>query len=168
MAATVSVKECNGGSTSGNTITNSRLCTNDVYNPGTSWPMVKPSAGTNRSFWKTHFLNVDSGLVGTINNVKWYTDASTTGWTGVFLFAGQASSYTKATGTTGTTGDDSGVATTSAHTLTSGAPLDVPGEITASTGMATSAYVVIQADVSTAAVAGTLAGATLTWRYDET
>lgn len=168
MAATVSIKEVNGAGPTATTITTSRFCTADVYNPGTDYPLVKPEpAGTNRSYWKTYYLNADTSPAGTINNVKWYTDG-TISWTGITVFAGTTDTYTEATGTQGTTGTDSAVATTAATTYTSGSPLSVTGSISnPSTGKITD-YVVLQADVSDSAVAGTVAAETITWRYDET
>jgi len=167
MAATVSVKECNGAGPTATTITTSRLCTSDAYNPGTNYPLIKPSAGTNRSYTKTYYLNADTTPSGTINNIKWYTDGAI-GWTGVTLFAGTNASYTQATGTQGTTGDDSAVATTDASTLTSAAPLSVSGTLSNPSTGKISDYVMVQADLSTSATAGTLAAETITWRYDET
>jgi hypothetical protein len=88
-------------------------------------------------------------------------------WTGVTLFAGTNASYTQATGNS-TTGDDSAVATTDASTYTTGSPLSVSGSISNPSTGKISDYVMVQADLSTGAVAGTLAAETLTFRYDET
>ena len=168
MAATVSIKECNGAGPTATTITAARFCTTDAYNPTTTNPLVKPSAGTNRSYTKTFYLNADSTPAGTINNIKWFTDGSISGWTGCTLFAGTNASYTQATGTPGTTGDDSGVATTDATTYTTGSPLSVTGTLSNPSTGKISDYVMMQLDLSTSAVAGTLASETITWRYDET
>lgn len=167
MAATISIKEANGAGPTATTITSARLCTSDTYNPGTNYPLIKPSSGTNRSYWKSFYLNADTSPSGTINNVKWYTDGSI-GWTGVTLYAGTTATYTQATGTQGTTGDDSAVATTDAATYTSASPLSVSGSISNPSTGKISDYVVVQADLSTSATAGSLAAETITWRYDET
>ena len=111
MAATVVVKQSTGATPTNTTITNCRFNTDDTVNPGTTNPLVKPAAGTNRSFWKTVYLNADTTPSGTINNLKLYCDGAI-GWTGCTLFIGTTATYTEATGTVGTTGTDSAVATT--------------------------------------------------------
>jgi hypothetical protein len=167
MAATISVKQCNSTGPTATTITNVRFNTDDTVNPGTTNPMVKPSAGTNRSYTKTVYLNADTTPAGTINNVKIYSDG-TIGWTGCTLYVGASATYTQATGTPGTTGNDSTVATALFSNYTSGAPKQITGTITnPSTGKITD-YVVMQVDLSTSAVAGTLSAETITWQYDET
>lgn len=167
MSATTSIKQVVGsGAGTATTITNLRHNTDDTINPGTTNPLVKPAAGSNYGFWKTVYLNADTAPSGTINNVRFFTDG-TIGWTGVVLKAGTTAGYAQATGTAGTAGDVSGVATVDASTYTSGSPLSVGGSITAATGVISN-NVVLQAVVSTAAVAGTLAAETTTFRYDET
>ncbi len=167
MAATVSVQQAYGAGPSNTTITNLRFNTDDTANPGTTNPMVKPAAGTNRSFFKTVYLNADTSPTGTINNVKLYSDG-TIGWTGCTLYVGSTGSYTQASGTAGTTGDDSSVATASIANFTSGAPKSLTGTISnPSTGKITD-YVVMQVDLTTSATAGTLSAETLTFQYDET
>jgi hypothetical protein len=167
MAATVSVQQCTGAGPSLTSITNLRFNTDDTANPGTTNPLVKPAAGTNRSYWKTIYLNADSSPSGTINNVKIYCDGSI-GWTGCTLYMGVAQTYTQATGTAGTTGDDSAVATVDISRYTSGAPKAITGTISNPSTGKISDYVVMQTDLSTSAVAGTLAAETITWQYDET
>jgi hypothetical protein len=165
MAATISVKECNGAGGTPTTKTAIRFCTSDNNNPGTTYPLVKPTSGTNRSYEKFLYLNADTAPTTAINNVKFYTDG-TIGWTGCTMYAGTTASYVQPTGTEGTTGTDSSIATVSAATYTSAAPLSVAGSIGATTGKI-SDYVVLQVDVSTSATAGALASETLTWQYDE-
>ena len=168
MAATVSVKQVVGASPgSATTITNLRMNTDDTVNPGTTNPLVKPAAGTNRSYIKTVYLNADTTPAGTINNCQIYSDGAI-GWTGVTLFLGSNETYHEAEGTQGTTATDSTVATASVDTFTSGATKSLTGSIdNPSTGKITD-YVVFQADVSTSAVPGTLTAETLTFQYDET
>lgn len=167
MAATVVTKQATGAGPSTTTITNCRLNTDDTVNPGTTNPLVKPAAGTNRSFWKTVYLNADTTPDNAINNCYIYSDGSI-GWTGVTLYGGSTGTYTQATGTAGTSGDDSSVATANVQSWTSGAKKQLTGSISnPSTGRITD-YVVFQGDVSTSAVAGNLAAETLTWQYDET
>src|SRR3990167_5367661 len=98
MAATVVVKQSTGATPTNTTITNCRFNTDDTVNPGTTNPLVKPAAGTNRSFWKTVYLNADTTPSGTINNLKLYCDGAI-GWTGCTLFVGASGTYTEATGT---------------------------------------------------------------------
>ena len=170
MAATVSIKEVNGASTgTPTTITASRFCTTDSYNPTTTYPLVKPAAGSNYSYVKSFYLNADTTPAGTINNIKWYTDGAI-GWTGVTFQAGTSASYAQATGTQGTTASQMTGKTNqaSADTFTSGAPLSVTGTISNPSTGKISDYVLCQAVVSTSAVAGTLAAETITWQYDET
>lgn len=167
MAATVSVKQSTGAGPTNTTITNLRFNTDDTANPGTTNPLVKPSAGTNRSYFKTVFLNADTSPDNAINNCKIYSDG-TIGWTGCTLYIGSTGSYTQATGTAGTTGDDSAVATANIESFVSGTPKSLTGTISnPSTGKITD-YVVMQVDLTTSATAGTLSAETLTFQYDET
>lgn len=174
MAATISIKECNGAGPTATTITTSRLCTTDAYNPVLTYPLVVPSAGSNYSYVKSYYLNADTAPANGINNVKWYT-AGSLGWTGVTVQVGTSASYTQATGTQGTTAAQMTGKTAQADSATFlvGAPLSVAGSIAAATGAITGSgtggvFVVLQAVVGTTAVAGNLSAATLTWMYDET
>lgn len=167
MAATVVVKQATSSGPTATTITNLRFNTDDTVNPGTTNPLVKPAAGTNRSYWKTVYLNADTTPAGTINNVKIYCDG-TIGWTGCTVFIGDTGTYTEATGTPGTTGTDSSVATANIQSFTSGAPLGVTGTLANPSTGKISDYIVMQVDLSTSAVPGTLTAETVTWQYDET
>jgi hypothetical protein len=167
MAATVNIKELNGASAgTPTTSTSARFCTTDSAAPGTNYPLVKPSSGTNYSYIKTFYLNADTTPTGTINNIKWYTDG-TIGWTGVTISVKTSSSYTQATGTEGTTATAMSGGT-DASTYTSASPLSVTGTLSNPSTGKISDYVLMQAAVSTSAVAGTVAAETITWRYDET
>ena len=168
MAATVSVQQCYGAGPSVTAITNLRFNTDDTVNPGVNNPMVKPAAGTNRSYLKTVYLNADTTPSGTINNVKLYCDG-TIGWTGCTLYLGTSGTYTQAAGTEGTTGNDSSVATADITKYSSAASAkQITGSISnPSTGKITD-YVVMQVDLTNSAVAGTLTQETLTFQYDET
>lgn len=167
MAATVSVKQCTGAGPATTSAGTSRLCTADNAAPGTSYPMVKPTTGTNRSYWQTYYLNADTTPAGTINNVKWYTDGAIT-WAGVYTYAGTTATYTQAVGTEGLTGSDSSVAVTLGSSYTSAAPLLVTGSIANPNTGKISDYVVVQADVTTESAAGQLADELITLKYDET
>lgn len=171
MAATVSVQELNGADAgTPNAITNCRYCTADEYNPGTDHPMVKPAAGVYYSYVKHVYLNADTSPTGTINNIKWFCDGAI-GWTGVTIKVGTDATYTPATGTESTTGDEYTHTTlqdNSATPYTSAAPLSVPGSIDNPNTGKVSDYVISQVTISTGATAGGLAAETVTFRYDET
>lgn len=167
MAATVSVKQVVGAGPTATTITNLRFNTDDSVNPGTTNPMVRPSAGINRSYWKTVYLNADTTPSGIINNVKIYCDGAI-GWTGCTLYIGSTGTYTEATGTPGTTGNNSTVATALITNYVSATPKSLTGTISNPSTGKISDYVVMQVDIADTAVAGTLAQETITIQYDET
>ena len=162
----MSVKEVNGGATPvATTVTNCRFCTDDDYNPGTDYPMVKPAAGSNYSFKKTLYLNADTSPSSIINNIKFFCDG-TIGWTGVDIECAVADAYTEPTGTIGTTGDDESL-NNNIEDYTTGSPLSMTGSISNPDTGKVSQYLELQAVVSTDAVAGALAAETVTFRYDE-
>jgi hypothetical protein len=166
MAATMSIQELNGASTgTPNTVTNVRFCTDDDYNPGTSYPMVKPAADSNYSYKKTIYLNADTSPSSIINNVKIYSDGSLA-WTGVTVGVKASTTYAQATGTQGTTGATL-ADTTDLFTYTSTTPLSLTGSISNPSTGKVSQIVELQAVVSTSAVAGALATETITFQYDE-
>lgn len=127
MVATVTIRECYGGSdgtpgteTSDITTANSRYMTQDSYSAtDTSYPIPIPSSASfNYSYWRHTYLKIDSGTFTKINNVKWWTDG-TIAWTlgtGGMVMVGNRDSgdkgapmdteYDVATGTPGTTGDN--------------------------------------------------------------
>lgn len=166
MAATVSVKEVNGASAgTPTTVTNSRFCTKDIYNPGTGDVLVKPNTGgTNYSFKKTLYLNADTAPSTSINNVKFFCDG-TIGWTGVTAKVKPVDSYTQATGTDDVTGDVLAGAT-DITTYVTASPLALTGSVAAATGKI-SQYLELQAIISDAAGPGALSAETCTFRYDE-
>ena len=167
MAATISVKEVNGGATPvASTITNLRFCTADNYNPGTDNPMVKPGSGlTNYSCKKTIYLNADDSPSSIINNVKFFCDG-TIGWTGVTIEVAVADAYTEPAGTEGTTGDDESL-NNDITTYTTASPLSLTGSISNPDTGKISQYLELQAVVSDSAVAGALATETFSFRFDE-
>lgn len=168
MPATVSVKQCTGSGPTTTSITNLRFNTDDTVNPGTTNPLVKPSAGTNYSYLKTVYLNADTTPSNAINNVKIYF-TNTLGWTGCTLKIGASSSYTQAAGTPGTTGNVSSLATTDfTRYSTSATAKPLSGSISNPSTGKISDYVAMQVSVSTSAVAGTLTADTVTFQYDET
>jgi hypothetical protein len=165
MAATISVKEVNGGATPvATTITNLRFCTADDYLPGTDNPCVKPSEGFNYSYKKTIYLNADTSPSSIINNVKFFCDG-TIGWTGVTIEGKAVDTYTEPTGIEGTSGDDN--EGTDISSYTSASPLSLTGSIENPNTGKISQYLELQAVISTDAVAGALAAETLTFQFDE-
>ena len=172
MAATISVKQGTGATPTNTTITNLRLKTaDDPSGTDTTYPLVKPSAGTNYSYVAWLRLNADTTPTGTINNVKIFTDGTSGYGTGVTLKGITTATYAQATGTQGTSGDLSSTVYTSGtdmFTYTTSAPLAVTGSLTnPSTGIISN-YVAMQMALATTVVAGTLTAETFTWRYDET
>lgn len=167
MAASVSVKEVNGPSPgTATTITELRFCASDAYNPGNSHGILIPSSGTNRSYWKTIYLNADTTPVNQITNVVFYSDGSID-WTGCEVYIGDTATYTQATGTEDVTGDDSPVAVNSIENYTSASPYSLSGTLTnPNTGKIHDNYLVLQVDVSSSALP-TSATETFTFRYNE-
>ena len=62
MVATADVQEANGATPDWTTVTTFRMCTSDVYNPGTANPIPIPGAGFNYSYWKSLCLNFGGTL----------------------------------------------------------------------------------------------------------
>lgn len=167
-AATVSVRQATGAGPSNTSITNLRLNTDDTANPGTVNPLVKPSAGNNYSYVKWVYLNADTTPSNAINNLKIYYDNSAA-WTGVTLNIGASATYTQASGTPGTTGNASTLATTDIGRYSSSSTAkSLSGSISNPSTGRISDYVAFQGKLTTSAVAGTLAAKTVTFQYDET
>lgn len=170
MAATTAITEYYGSGPSSATITNLRYSSADESaGSGTTYPLVKPSSGTNYSYIKTVALTVSSGPAGSITNIKFYTDGGGFG-TGVTVKGGITNTYAQGTGTAGTSGDLNATYYTSGtdlFTYTSGSPLSVTSNATTGTGRY-SYYVVSQMALSTSVSAGTLTAETFTFKWDET
>ena len=174
MAATVVIKQWTGSGPTETTITNLRYkAADDPSGTDTTYPLIKPSSGTNYSYVTTVVPYATVAPTGTINNVKWYTDGSNTYGTGVTLkgIVLAQGSYSQATGTSGTSGDLSAAVYTSGtdmFTYSSGSPLSVSGSLVSTTGDGTFQLVQSQMALSTSVSAGTLSAETFTFRYDET
>lgn len=177
MAATVLIRRLTGAGPTATDITsiNTRANAEDAHTTaGTSNSILVPAAGSNYSFWVVTRLDVTAITAGTVDNVKWYTDASNNFGTGVTALVSTATTYVQATGTTGTTGTQltTGNYSTLAgapvdpFTYTSGSPLAVTGT-TSATGQFGD-RVVYQLVVGTTAASGATAQETFTWRYDDT
>ena len=201
MVATVIIEEANGNvdGTPGsknqvdgvgvNGGTDVRFATTDAHNPVATYPCIIPSAGSNYSYWKHLFLDI-SGTFTTVNNIRFYTDGSSS-WTcgtGGGLYVGirnagdngcpMDASYNVATGTEGTTGDwmddgtnghvyykDEVVTPALATNYTSGSTLLI--DSSDYTVADESDAVVLQVKLETDATQGTQADETLTFLYDE-
>lgn len=176
MAATVVVKQATGSGPTLTTITNLRFKTaDDPSGTDTTYPLVRPSAGSNYSYVVWLLLSASTTPAGTINNVKFYTDGTLftdSSLVGVLRVKGiTTASYTQAAGTPGTSGTLSAAVYTSGadwNGWTSGSPLSVSGSITNPSTGTISDYVALQAIVTTDQEIKTETAETLTWRYDET
>jgi len=177
MAATVIINRLTGvspGSKTDITAINTRVVANDIHSvAGTLNPISIPNTGSNYSFWATTRLEVTAGLVGTIDNLRWYPTGTLS--TGVTLIGEAATSYVEATGVVGTSGDE---LTTISHPGLNGAPEDlttynssspksITGSITATTGDVGD-RMVYQWVVGSTAQPGQTNSFTFTWKYDET
>jgi len=169
VAATTAVYQYTGSGPTGASITNLRYKTaDDSSGIDTTYPLVKPSSGTNYSYVAWVALYVSSAPTTSITNIKWYSDGAGFG-TGITVKGIQTNTYAQATGTAGTSGDLSSTVYTSGtdmFTYTSASPLSVSSAATTGTGRY-SYYVASQMALSTSASAGTLTAETFTFRFDE-
>ena len=182
MAATIQILRFTGSGPTENNITsiNTRGSTSDNhYTTETTNPVPIPAAGTNRTFWIITGLKCTVTPVGTVDNIKWFTDGANGTGTGVTTEAGTSATYDQATGTVGTTGDIltstnyTGLTPTTpsadnAFGYVTGTPLSVTGSITNPSTGNFGSYVIYQYSVGTTAGAGTSNSETYTWQYDET
>lgn len=177
MAATVIINRLTGtspGSKTNITGINTRVVANDIHSvAGTLNPISIPSTGLNYSYWATTRLEVTAGLVGTIDNLRWYPTGTLS--TGVTLIGEAATSYVEATGVVGTSGDE---LTTGNHpglngtpedltTYNSSSPKSIAGSIVAGTGDFGD-RMVYQWAIGPTAQPGQTNSFTFTWKYDET
>lgn len=126
-----------------------------------------PAAGTNYSWRKSFKLNVTVTPVGSVSNLRFFSDATSWG-TGVTAYAMNTATYTQASSSDNSALIGSGVDVT---TYTSASPMTInAGTVLSnpSTGYGTQNYLVMQVGVGTTAAAGTTAARTLTYRVDET
>jgi hypothetical protein len=179
MAATVTIRRWTGASGSPTktdiTSINTRANAEDAHSTaGTTNSILIPTSGTNYSYWVATRLSVDAISAGTVDNIKWYADGSNNFGTGITCKGNSASTYVRATGTAGTSGDQ---LTTSAYSTlasspgnvfayTSGSPLSISGTTT-STGDLGDLFV-YQIEVADTAASGATASETFTWKYDDT
>lgn len=176
MAATVLIRRATGAGPTLTDITsiNTRANAEDAHSTaGTTNSILVPAAGTNYSYWVATRLDVTAITAGTVDNLKWYADGANNFGTGVTCKGNQATAYTQATGTPGTTGlqltvGNYATVTTpvDVFTFTSASPAAVTGT-TAATGPFGN-YFVYQIEVGTTAASGATAAETFTWKYDDT
>jgi hypothetical protein len=130
----------------------------------TTYPIRKPSEGTNYSYKVSTRLSVDANAEGaTINNIKWYTDGANGLGTGRGVNVKTEESYTQATGTEGTTGAEM-TGGADAFEKTSAEPLAVTGSTTSTGDLGH--FVSYQVTVGTTASSGAGSTETFTWSYD--
>jgi hypothetical protein len=185
MAATIQIiRKCgaSGATTTDITGINTRANTTDTHSTNdTSYPIKIPTAGSDYSYWVSTRLNCTVSPVGTINNLRWYTDGANGFGTGVTCVVAKASTganagYRQATGTSGETGieltqgNHSGLdaAPVDAFGKTVAAPLSLTGTITNPTTGEFGDHVVYQVAVDSTAGTGATNAETFSWKYDET
>ena len=162
MVATVQIHEKNGAGGTGTNKTSGTItfCNADNATPGTSNPLVIPTAGTEFSYEKWTRLNVTVAPDTNISNLKFYTDGANGFGTGVLLFAKSVTTYATPALATATAGY------TNSFTYTSGAALDLGTAAVTGTGEKGDHAVMIMT-VSTAASPGQVTSETVTYSYDE-
>lgn len=179
MAATVTIRRWTGASGSPTktdiTSINTRANAEDAHSTaGTTNSVLIPASGSNYSYWVNTRLSIDAITSGTVNNIKWYTDGSNNFGTGVTALAQDASAYTQATGTVGTSGTvlnttnnaNLSGAPVDPFTFTSGSPKSVTGSASATGDLGN--FMVYQLVVASTAASGASAQETFTWQYDDT
>jgi hypothetical protein len=159
------------------TSTNTRLNAEDAHTTaGTTNSILKPSSGTNYSYWAVTRLFYNGSGTGTINNIRWFTDGTNSLGTGRTLVVNTATGYVQATGTAGTSGTQLTTgnyatlagAPSNAFAYTTGSPLAVAGSVTNPSTEYFGDFVVMQAEVADTASAGASTTETLSWRVDST
>lgn len=184
--ATIQVHRWTGASPgSGEDITsvNTRASTTDAHaTGGTSYPIVIPPSASNYSYWVSTRLKCTVTPDGTVDNLRWYTDGSSSLPSGVTCVCAKASTgadagYRQATGTQGETGleltqvNHSGLdaAPVDAFGKTEGSPLSLAGTITNPSTGDFGDFLVYQIQVaSSCTTTGATSAETFTWKYDET
>lgn len=175
MAATVATYGFTGTSPgTGAAVTTLRFKNADDNTVDTNNPVIKPSSGTNYSFWKSIALFATVAPSVSISNVKIYSDG-TLGWAGCQVDIGdqQTDTYIQATGSSNN-GDEmvashSQISSkTDLFTYTSGSPLSVTLSASwADTTGRITMFLVLQLAITSAASGGVQAAETMTWQYDE-
>jgi hypothetical protein len=181
MPATVKINRYTGSGPTKTNITGANTVANatDTHQSsatGSSDPIRIPTSGINYSYWVVCRLECTVTPLGTLNNIRWYTDGSNTFGTGVTCKVQTATSYVQATGTAGisgiqlTTGNYPTLAgaPVNAFTYVVGSPLSVSGSLSNPSTGDFGDFVVYQLEVDSTAVPGVTGTETFTWLYDET
>jgi len=178
MAAVVEIKRWTGlaaGPTKDIiTSINTRANAEDTNTPdGTTNSILIPAGGSNYSYWVETRLYVTSISLGTVDNLRWYSDGTNNFGTDVTCVGYSAAGYVQATGTPGTTGDPLTKASGSLREepvdvfgLKVGSPLSLTGTTIATGDFGD--FFVYQIVVGSTAVSGATAAETFTWKYDDT
>lgn len=169
MAATVVWKQYTSTGPTATTVSASTFLfgTDDSYNAGATYPVLRPASSSNYSY-ETTFGPSASGTFTSLSNWKFFSDGSSGLGTGLGI-AGKAltqASYAQATGTQGQTATQISGGT-DLFTYTSGSPLTLTGTIS-SAGAGTVQYLRCQASVASTASIGTSSSETFTLQWDET
>jgi hypothetical protein len=182
MSATIDIVRYTGASGSP-TITvitnqNTRANAEDSATSTTSNPVQIPASGTNYSYWVATRLSAVSLPTTQIVNLRWYAPDSNNFGTGIGCNGGDASTYVRATGTQGTTGDplnttfyaSGGLGTVDNVFLhPSGTPRNINGQLLSGGSVGPFGYFfVYQITVGNTANPGQTGACTFTWKYDET
>lgn len=145
--------------------------------------LIVPPSGVTYSYWVSVRWNDETSPIGSIDNLKFYTDGLETLPEGIDIFGGLAfnapnAGYRQATGRTGQFGDQLSMANHSGlgaepedlFQYTSGTPLDMAGSITNPGVGDFGDFLVYQFSISSVYEGGTLeTGAeAFTMQYDET
>ena len=162
MAATVQIQELNGvGATATDKTSGTiRFKNADNATVDTVNPMVKPTSGVDWSYKKWLAFNVTAGTYTSITNIKTYSDGAN-GWTGANLWAKAATSTYSTPAEETTSGGYANF-----FSYTANGALTVGAGSYSSTGIK-GLYVEMAMEVLSTAGAGTLAGETMTWSFDE-
>lgn len=168
MAATITIQQLTGAGPTATNVTASPLLlgTDDSYNAGATYKVLRPGSGTNYSYATTLRASA-AGTFTSLSNWKVYTDGANGMGTGVSLAikAIAQASYAQASGTQGQTASQMSGGT-DAFTYTAGSPLSLTGSIS-SAGVGTVQYIVAQAGVASSASIGTSSTENLTVQWDE-
>lgn len=135
--------------------------------PGSATAIPVPPSGNTWSWRKSLKLKVTATPVGSVANLRWFSDAVAVG-TGITMLVKKITAYTQASA-----GDAAAALTSSsdAVTYTSASPLSVnAGTVLSnpSTGVGTQDYIEMQMQVASTAAAGVTAARTYSYRVDET
>ena len=181
MAATVIINRWTGAGPTKTPITgiNTRANAEDAHSTaGTTNSILIPAAPYSYSYWVNTRLEITAITLGTVDNIKWYTDSTANFGTGVGCIGNTASVYGQAGGTPGQSGTVLTVANyaTAGGTLSAepvdvfdfdiGSPKSISGS-SSSTGDVGN-FFVYQITVDDTAASGATAQETFTWKYDDT